>query len=136
MEDILSLDEAVMNEVCDVYRPPRRRLPPILLARLLRDLEDFLIEYPTDDHVTHVWSHEIFHQAAKRRYLGQRDKASSYHVILADYFLGLWATKPKPFHRNSKGKCWLTKAELFRKINLIYCSKQKNVCYIKIILLN
>ena len=32
MEDLLSLDDAVVDEVHSIYRPSKRRLPPLLWA--------------------------------------------------------------------------------------------------------
>ena len=35
-------------------------------------------------------------QAATERYLNQKDRAPSYHRALAEYYMGLWSTTPKP----------------------------------------
>ena len=52
---------------------------------------------------TLTWSHQQIREAADERYLNQRDKAPSYHKALAEYFLGKWAGKPKPFTGSERG---------------------------------
>ena len=103
MEDILSLDEAVMDDVMLNYKPPRRRLPSVLWIRLREDLNEFLTETATHGVVTLRWKHAQFNDAATDRYLNQRDKAPSYHKAMAEYFMGVWASKPKPHTGNDKG---------------------------------
>ncbi|XP_061189276.1 uncharacterized protein LOC133197318 [Saccostrea echinata] len=103
MEDILSLDEAVMDDVMVNIRPAKRRFPSVLWIRLLEDLSDLLTPTLTHGVITYVWAHSQFFQAAEDRYLHNRDKAPSYHKIMAEYFQGIWATKPKPYTGNEKG---------------------------------
>ncbi|XP_076450611.1 NACHT domain- and WD repeat-containing protein 1-like [Babylonia areolata] len=103
MEDLLSLDDAVMDEVHSVYRPSRRRLPPLLWARLLESVSDLLMDFAADNVKTLRWAHSHFNEAATERYLNQRDKAPSYHKALAEYFMGTWAGKPKPYTGSEKG---------------------------------
>ncbi|PVD33550.1 hypothetical protein C0Q70_04807 [Pomacea canaliculata] len=111
LEDLLSLDDVVMDDVSATYRPPRRRLPPLLLVRLLEDAADLLLEFAADNVTTLRWAHAQFQEAAKERYLDQRDKAPSYHKALAEYFMGTWAGKPKPFTGNEKGADRLVAAQ-------------------------
>ena len=42
--NILSCDEELLKDVLVWHKPPKRRLPPILLARLKHDLGPFLVE--------------------------------------------------------------------------------------------
>lgn len=42
LEDILSCDEDVLNDVYMYWTPPIRRLPPLLLVRIKNDLEEYL----------------------------------------------------------------------------------------------
>eukprot|EP00043_Microstomoeca_roanoka_P010733 m.101794 g.101794 ORF g.101794 m.101794 type:complete len:2172 (-) comp14987_c1_seq1:97-6612(-) len=42
LEDILSLDDDVLNDVFQYWEPPLRRIPPLLMVRLLRDLSQYL----------------------------------------------------------------------------------------------
>lgn len=101
--DILSLDEAVMDEVMTVYHPPRRRFPLILWVRLREDLVEYLASIKSQSKRTWQWAHGQFKEAAEERYLLARDKAASYHKAMADYFLGTWAKKAKPYPGNDKG---------------------------------
>lgn len=42
--NILSCDEELLQDVLVWHQPPKRRLPPLLLARLKHDLGPFLVE--------------------------------------------------------------------------------------------
>lgn len=42
--NILSCDEKLLTDVLVHHQPPKRRLPPLLLARLKHDLGPFLVE--------------------------------------------------------------------------------------------
>jgi hypothetical protein len=42
LEDILSCDDDVLNDVYAYWMPPVRRLPPLLLVRLKTDLSQYL----------------------------------------------------------------------------------------------
>lgn len=42
LEDILSCDDDVLNDVYQFWKPPLRRLPPLLMARLRTDLQQYL----------------------------------------------------------------------------------------------
>jgi hypothetical protein len=42
LEDILSCDDDVLNDVYAYWTPPVRRLPPLLLVRLKTDLSQYL----------------------------------------------------------------------------------------------
>ena len=45
LEDILSCDDTVLNDVYQYWTPPIRRLPPLLLVRIKTDLKQYLGEY-------------------------------------------------------------------------------------------
>lgn len=103
LEDLLSLDEAVMDEIVATHKPPRRRIPCLLWTRLKMDLDGLITEVRADGTKTITWAHQQIRDAADDRYLQQRDKAPSYHKALADYFLGKWAGKPKPYTGSERG---------------------------------
>jgi hypothetical protein len=42
LEDILSCDDDVLNDVYQYWTPPTRRSPPLLLVRLKTDLDQYL----------------------------------------------------------------------------------------------
>ena len=46
LEDILSCDDDVLNDVYMYWTPPIRRLPPLLLVRIRKDLSQYLGELP------------------------------------------------------------------------------------------
>ncbi|XP_072025934.1 LOW QUALITY PROTEIN: uncharacterized protein [Amphiura filiformis] len=103
LEDLLSLDDAVMADVILHHGISVRRLPPVLWCRLKKDLEPYLNVNLVDNVQTYRWRHRLFHQVATDRYLLQRDKATSYHTAFTEYFLGKWAGVPKPFQGSEAG---------------------------------
>ena len=103
MEDVLSLDEAVMADIALHTKLQRRRLPPLFWVRLRHDLENYLEESNCDNTVTIRWAHSLFKDAAVERYLNNKDKAPSYHKALAEYFLNAWYERPKPHPGNENG---------------------------------
>lgn len=96
LEEILSLDDLVMDDIMATYKLPRRLLPTLLLTRLQEDLEDLIIDCRTDNVKTIRWSHSVIAEAAAERYLSQKDKVLSFHKILAEYFSAIWTGKSKP----------------------------------------
>lgn len=103
MEDLLSLDDAVMDEVAIRFTLNRRHFPQILWIKLREDISYFLTESKTYNINTIRWSHGQFCEAATDRYLKNKDKAPSYHKAMAEYFMGDWANKPKPFGGSTRG---------------------------------
>ncbi|ESO83266.1 hypothetical protein LOTGIDRAFT_236714 [Lottia gigantea] len=103
MEDLLSMDDVVMDEVYAFHKPCSRRLPQFKWESLKVDLDDYLLKRSADNTTTLCWAHVDFCEAAQERYLNQRDKAPSYHKALAEYFRGIWVDKPKPYAGNDKG---------------------------------
>ncbi|KAH9519361.1 hypothetical protein Btru_075339 [Bulinus truncatus] len=103
LEDLLSLDDIVMDDVVAAHRPSLRRIPPLIWIRLREDIEDLITECKADNLKTIRWAHSEIFDAADERYLLQRDKAPSYHKALAEYFSSTWAGKPKPFTGNEIG---------------------------------
>lgn len=99
LEDILSCDEAVLNEVYQWWLPPVRRLPPLLWARMRDDLGSLLIVRVTAHDQIRVfqWFHSCVRDAALDRYL-RSDVSPIFHVKLANYFMGTWSEDKKPFH--------------------------------------
>lgn len=96
LEDILSLDDIVLDDVFQYHLPPVRRIPPLLWTRIRMDLPDYLSERDADGIVIN-WHHSQFREVTKARYLKDPQQRLYVHSIMADYFLGRWADKPKPF---------------------------------------
>jgi WD40 repeat protein len=96
LADVLSCDEEVMGEVYKMVDPPIRRIPPLLIVRLLEELGSCLVERQVDGVNALFWAHEQFKRVAQDLYL-DRERAISIHASLADYWEGKWAKTPKPY---------------------------------------
>ncbi|XP_062607183.1 uncharacterized protein LOC134268973 [Saccostrea cucullata] len=100
LEDILSCDDDVLNDVYMYWTPPVRRLPPLLLVRLKASLEDkhYIVERGVDGILVMYWYHRQFSEAAYDRYCADTDARQNLHAGLADFFSGAWAEgKMKPY---------------------------------------
>ncbi|XP_076472592.1 NACHT domain- and WD repeat-containing protein 1-like [Babylonia areolata] len=98
LEDILSCDDDVLNDVYMYWTPPVRRLPPLLLVRIKADLGQYLVDRGADGVGVFFWYHRQFVEAAFDRYCDDATLRSAFHGAMADYFSGVWAGgKPKPY---------------------------------------
>eukprot|EP00055_Hartaetosiga_balthica_P016269 m.101938 g.101938 ORF g.101938 m.101938 type:complete len:2017 (+) comp9070_c1_seq1:232-6282(+) len=71
LEDLLSLDDDVLNDVFQYWEPPIRRLPPLLLVRVLRDIRHFIGEVPSRNGVpVYQWKFRSFERLVLKRYFG------------------------------------------------------------------
>ena len=84
MGDLLSLDEAVMDDLCAHYHLSVRRLPTNHWVRIRNELGDYLKETHAEGKILLSWTYTQFRDAATERYLNQRDKAPSYHKAMAE----------------------------------------------------
>lgn len=108
LEDILSCNDKVLDELFKYWTPPMRRVPPLLWARVRYDLGDYLVETGSEGVVVYRWYHRQFFEAATSRYLKSQegtkgDLQHELHADIADYFDGKWV--------NGKQKDEQTKAE-------------------------
>ncbi|XP_030746594.1 NACHT and WD repeat domain-containing protein 2 [Sitophilus oryzae] len=98
LEDLISLDDKVLDDVYQYHLPPVRRIPPLLWTRIRNDLPNYLSEREADGVSVMNWYHRQFRDAAKERYFKNMNMALYFHSMIADYFLGIWGGgKPKPF---------------------------------------
>ncbi|XP_050388645.1 NACHT and WD repeat domain-containing protein 2 [Patella vulgata] len=98
LEDLLSLDDKVLNDVYQYHLPPVRRIPPLLWTRIRNDLPGYLSEKEADGVNVIGWYHRQFIDAARERYFKNLNFVRDMHSNLADYFLGTWGGGvPKPF---------------------------------------
>ncbi|KAL5006957.1 hypothetical protein ScPMuIL_015763 [Solemya velum] len=98
LEDLLSLDEKVLNDVYQYHLPPVRRIPPLLWTRIRNDLPAYLSEREADAVNVIAWYHRQFINAATERYFKNLNFLSNVHSNVADYFIGVWGGgNPKPF---------------------------------------
>ena len=97
LDDILSIDDEVLNDVYQYWTPPVRRIPPLLWVRAKNDLGSYLTSRGADNVLVNTWYHRQFIETATERYLPP-DAAKKLHRTLADYFLGTWSGGyKKPF---------------------------------------
>eukprot|EP00300_Choanocystis_sp_HF-7_P042216 c8984_g1_i1.p1 GENE.c8984_g1_i1~~c8984_g1_i1.p1 ORF type:complete len:971 (+),score=233.04 c8984_g1_i1:88-2913(+) len=106
MEDLLSLDDDVLNDVYQYWEPPVRRLPPTLWLRILHDLGGNLVEKSADGIKVMMWHHRQFKEAARARYFESQpmpqDTYANSHHSLAEFFDGRWHGVAKPFKDRSQ----------------------------------
>jgi len=66
LEDILSCDDEVLNDVYEWWVPPVRRLPPLLWVRIQADLGPYLVERGLKGGTPVLsWYHRQFREAAE-----------------------------------------------------------------------
>lgn len=68
LEDLISLDDIVLDDVYQYHMPPVRRIPPLLWTRIRRDLPNYLSEREADGVSVLNWYHRQFRDAAIERY--------------------------------------------------------------------
>ncbi|ODM92054.1 NACHT and WD repeat domain-containing protein 2, partial [Orchesella cincta] len=98
LEDLISMDDKVLDDVYQYHLPPVRRIPPLLWTRIRNDLPNYLSEREADGVSVLSWYHRQFRDAAKERYFKDEAMSIYFHSSIADYFLGIWGGgNPKPF---------------------------------------
>ena len=95
LEDVLSCDDVVLNEVFSYWVPPHIRIPPLLWIRIRNELGAYLVERGADGLSTYGWYHRQFWETAERQFVDTSpDSNSSFEPIarraVADYFEGRW----------------------------------------------
>lgn len=97
LDDILSLDDTVLNDIYQYWTPPIRRMLPLLWFRLHADVEEYLIKRGADGIPVLSWYHRQFTEAARTRYLS-RGHAVNIHRAMGEYFNGTWSEgRKKPY---------------------------------------
>lgn len=103
IEDILSLDEEVLNDVFQHWLPPIRRIPPLLIPRLQDELSRYILEREANGTIVFYWYHGQFIEVASQRYLSKDADRHFVHATLAHYFMGTWGGgKKKPYKYSQK----------------------------------
>ncbi|XP_064636230.1 uncharacterized protein LOC135493155 isoform X2 [Lineus longissimus] len=98
LEDLLSCDDDILNDVYQYWTPPIRRLPPLLLVRLLNDIRQYLVTRGADGFRVVYWYHRQFIEAAQEQYCTvSEEDTKAAHFAIAEYFLGTWSGVPKPY---------------------------------------
>eukprot|EP01038_Epipyxis_sp_PR26KG_P004550 gene4550-6422_t len=88
LDDIISCDDYLLDDVYEWWTPPYRRLPPMLLQRLLSDLNGFIARRGTKGgEIVLRWYHRQFLEAAFDRYsLFDKSNRFKYYNYISNYF--------------------------------------------------
>ncbi|XP_072457369.1 NACHT domain- and WD repeat-containing protein 1 [Notamacropus eugenii] len=93
LKDVLSLDDEVLMEVYQEWTPPSKdvlRFPPLLWARLRRDLGNCLVKRPADGFMLLGLAYRQLTDVVKERYLSGQEKTKRHH-LLSEFFTGAWS---------------------------------------------
>ena len=98
MNDILSCDEAVLNELYAQRTQALRRVPSLLWVALCQELSPFLQECNVNGRYLRCWGHSCFREVVKKQYLSNEKERVQLHMTIQDYFQDRWAMgKKKPY---------------------------------------
>ena len=98
IENLISLDDKVLDDIYQYHLPPTRTIPPLLWTRVRSDLPGYLADCEADGVCVINWYHKQFKIAAKQRYFVTREDVLYFHSYMADYFLGTYGGGiKKPF---------------------------------------
>ena len=90
IEDFISLDDRVLDDIYQYHLPPTRRIPPLLWTRVRSDLPGYLADSEADGVCVINWYHKQFKMAAKERYFTSDDDYLYFHSYMSDDFLGTY----------------------------------------------
>ena len=108
IEDVLSCDDEVLNDVYQYWDPPVKgvvRIPSSVWKRLRYDINEFTAERQSYGKTVISWYHRQFIETAERRYLGDTKTKEARHQLLSDIFLGEYsngAIKPIRLEKRRK----------------------------------
>ena len=88
IDEILSLDEELLNEVYVNWTPAVRKAPSVLWARVRNELGPYVVRQERDGIMLNNWCDRHFVEAATERYLGDDENKEKFHKMLAQYFIG------------------------------------------------
>ena len=90
IEDLISLDDKVLDDIYQYHIPPTRRIPPLLWTRVRSDLPGYLADSEADGVCVINYYHKQFKHAAKKRYFIDDTDYLYFHSYMGDYFLGTY----------------------------------------------
>ena len=90
IEDFISLDDRVLDDIYQYHLPPTRRIPPLLWTRVRSDLPGYLADSEADGVCVINYYHKQFKHAAKKRYFLDDTDYLYFHSYMSDYFLGTY----------------------------------------------
>ena len=86
-EDLLSSMDDILDAIYEWWKPPFRRIPPMLVHRVIDDLGKYLVQRRSESGtMVYNWYHRQFWQTAKQRYLSDPAVREKLHGVLATYF--------------------------------------------------
>lgn len=98
LEHILSLDDILLNKVFRLWKPPVRRVPPLIWTRVRSEVHSYVVERSADDVLVLYWYHRQFIQTTRIKYLQDEEFQKYIQDHLIEYFSGKWSCgKAKPF---------------------------------------
>ncbi|XP_033625885.1 NACHT and WD repeat domain-containing protein 2-like isoform X1 [Asterias rubens] len=98
MNDLLSCDDAVLDEVYSRKRPVLRRAPTYLWVAICQELAPFLLERVVDDRYLRTWANVCLKELAVKRYVLSSQTRVQLQKNILDYYQSRWAkNKKKPF---------------------------------------
>ncbi|XP_060102459.1 uncharacterized protein LOC132577048 isoform X2 [Heteronotia binoei] len=86
--DLMSMDEAVIQEIAKFQNVTVSAFPLVLWLKLLDDLGEHLKEQRSDNSYVFSWAHTSLKHVCLKRYLKTQDSQVSLHATFADYYLG------------------------------------------------
>ena len=92
LEDVLSLDNEVLDDVYQYWDPPLQgviRIPSLLWKRIRQYIDDYIVEQQAQGMIVLRWYHRQFIESATKRYV--LCQSTILHFILSEYFSGTWA---------------------------------------------
>jgi len=69
IDDILSIDDEVLNDVYQYWVPPVRRIPSLLWIRIRNDLGSYIVYRGASGVSVNNWYHRQFIETARERYV-------------------------------------------------------------------
>jgi hypothetical protein len=88
----------VLASLYQSHLPELRRVHSILLLKIRREIQWFLLEVEAEGSKVWRWSHRQLEAATRQRYFTSPSDTQHFHTTLAEFFLGRWAGgKEKPF---------------------------------------
>ncbi|XP_064629347.1 NACHT and WD repeat domain-containing protein 2-like [Lineus longissimus] len=120
LEDVLSLDDDLLNMTHQHRLPVVRRIQQSVLASIYDDAALLFMTKHVDS--THIvcWSHAAYGQIARERYLKHETLNTYLNWNVAEYFIGTWGGKEKPFEHDEamvrKFRFTSSKAKSDRKV--------------------
>ncbi|XP_062837471.1 uncharacterized protein LOC100559988 isoform X3 [Anolis carolinensis] len=115
--DLLSNDDAVMQEVTKFQKVSILAFPLVLWLKLLEDLGEHLREQRTDNTYVFTWAHTSLKHVCIERYLKSQESQISVHDTFANYYLGRTSHEVNKLY-TSQPLAWVLEKEA--KINYFF----------------